>query len=164
MTDDAPWGVIDIGTHSVLLLVARPERDGTLTVLSERAEITRLGEGLDGSPLLGADAVDRTLRVMKAYQDECVSLGVHRIVAIGTSAMRRAANAEDLQNRAQDLLGIRIRIIDGIEEAARRAIREGWTAEEAGDRHSIPAELGEWTLFNPSYFRRAIEAWMRELS
>jgi glyoxylase-like metal-dependent hydrolase (beta-lactamase superfamily II) len=54
-------------------------------------------------------------------------------------------------------------VIDGIEETARRAMRGGWTAEEAGARHTIPAELGAWTLFNPSYFQRAIEAWMKEL-
>jgi len=53
-------------------------------------------------------------------------------------------------------------VIDGIEETARSAAREGWTAEEAGNRHRIPESLGEWTLFNPSYFQRAVEAWMRE--
>lgn len=55
-----------------------------------------------------------------------------------------------------------IDVLNGIEETARRAIREGWTAEEAGARHQIPGELGEWTLFNPIYFQRAIEAWMQE--
>jgi len=53
-------------------------------------------------------------------------------------------------------------VIDGVEETARRARREGWTAEEAAARHTIPGDLGEWTLFNPSYFQRAVEAWMRE--
>jgi glyoxylase-like metal-dependent hydrolase (beta-lactamase superfamily II) len=53
-------------------------------------------------------------------------------------------------------------VIDGVEETARLARSEGWTAEEAAARHSIPGDLGEWTLFNPSYFQRAVEAWMRE--
>jgi hypothetical protein len=56
-----------------------------------------------------------------------------------------------------------VAVIDGIEETARWAIREGWTAQEAGERHTIPRDLGEWTLFNPSYFQRAIEAWLKEL-
>ncbi len=55
-----------------------------------------------------------------------------------------------------------LQIIDGLEETARTARREGWTAEEAGERHTIPEELGEWTLFNPSYYQRAVEAWMKE--
>jgi glyoxylase-like metal-dependent hydrolase (beta-lactamase superfamily II) len=55
-----------------------------------------------------------------------------------------------------------VSVIDGLEETARMARREGWTAEEAGNRHRIPESLGEWTLFNPSYFQRAVEAWMKE--
>jgi len=53
-------------------------------------------------------------------------------------------------------------VIDGLEATARQARREGWNAEEAGNRHQIPTDLGEWTLFNPNYFQRAVEAWMRE--
>jgi glyoxylase-like metal-dependent hydrolase (beta-lactamase superfamily II) len=53
-------------------------------------------------------------------------------------------------------------VIDGLEETARQARREGWTSAEAGSRHRIPADLGDWTLFNPSYFQRAVEAWMKE--
>ncbi len=53
-------------------------------------------------------------------------------------------------------------VIDGVEETARQARREGWTAAEAAARHRIADNLGEWTLFNPSYFQRAVEAWMTE--
>ncbi len=55
-----------------------------------------------------------------------------------------------------------VEVIDGLETTARTARREGWTSEEAGARHSIPEHLGEWTLFNPNYFQRAVEAWMKE--
>jgi glyoxylase-like metal-dependent hydrolase (beta-lactamase superfamily II) len=55
-----------------------------------------------------------------------------------------------------------LQVIDGLEETARRARDQGWTAEEAGNRHRIPDSLGEWTLFNPTYFQRAVEAWMME--
>jgi glyoxylase-like metal-dependent hydrolase (beta-lactamase superfamily II) len=53
-------------------------------------------------------------------------------------------------------------VLDGLEATARAARREGWTSEEAGSRHRIPEDLGEWTLFNPNYFQRAVEAWMKE--
>ena len=53
-------------------------------------------------------------------------------------------------------------VIDGLEETARSARRAGWTAEEAGERHQVPENLGDWTLFNPAYFQRAVEAWMKE--
>jgi len=55
-----------------------------------------------------------------------------------------------------------VEVLEGIHETAQRARREGWTAQEAGERHRISPNLGEWTLFNPSYFQRAVEAWMME--
>ncbi|MDE2655214.1 MAG: MBL fold metallo-hydrolase [Gemmatimonadota bacterium] len=54
-------------------------------------------------------------------------------------------------------------VIDSVEEAARDAMEDGRTAQEAAEDYEVPEELGEWTLFNPAYYQRAIEAWMREL-
>ena len=65
------------------------------------------------------------------------------------------ADAADLE-RYQALL-------EDVEAAARRAVERGIDAEAAGAAYSIPAALGEWTLFNPGYFGRAIGAWMKEL-
>ena len=56
-----------------------------------------------------------------------------------------------------------VELLDDVEAAARRAVEAGRTAEEAGAAYSIPSSLGEWTLFNPGYFARAIGAWMTEL-
>ena len=55
-------------------------------------------------------------------------------------------------------------VIDSVEEAARRAMEDGRTAQAAAEDYEVPEELGEWTLFNPAYYQRAIEAWMRELA
>ncbi len=54
-------------------------------------------------------------------------------------------------------------VIDSVEEAARNAIASGLTAQEAAEAYEVPLELGEWSLFNPAYYQRAMEAWMREL-
>ncbi|MGD8319746.1 MAG: hypothetical protein PVJ02_04815, partial [Gemmatimonadota bacterium] len=56
-----------------------------------------------------------------------------------------------------------ITLLDDVEAAARRAREEGRSAEEAGSDYRVPSTLGEWTLFNPRYFERAIGAWMKEL-
>ncbi len=62
-----------------------------------------------------------------------------------------------------DDMGRYVAVIDSVEEAAHRALLEGWSAEEAGERFRIPMELGEWTLFSPRYFEQAIGAWLQEL-
>lgn len=56
-----------------------------------------------------------------------------------------------------------IALLDSVEEAARRALERGITAAAAGSEYRIPPPLGEWVLFNPRYYERAIGAWMREL-
>lgn len=50
-----------------------------------------------------------------------------------------------------------------VEAAARRAIQEGMTAEEAGKVYRLPEGMRSWTPFGDTYFARAIGAWMNEL-
>ena len=54
-------------------------------------------------------------------------------------------------------------LLDEIEATARRAIVEGRTAKEAATGYTLPASLGDWTLFNPGYFETAFGAWYEEL-
>ncbi len=108
---------IDIGTSSVLLLVAE-RRDGALVPVAERATITRLGQGVDASRALAPEAVDRTLACLSRYAEEIRALGAERVDAVGTSAMRDAAGGEAFVARARELLGVAPRVISGAEEAA----------------------------------------------
>lgn len=108
---------IDIGTNSVLLLVAE-RRGDELCPLIERATITRLGQGVDATRTLAPEAVERTLTCLARYGDELRALGAERIDVVGTSAMRDAAGGEAFVARARELLGVAPRVISGEEEAA----------------------------------------------
>ena len=57
---------IDIGTNSVLLTVAERAGDGSVRVLADRAEITRLGEGVDHQRRLQPAAMQRTAAAVAA--------------------------------------------------------------------------------------------------
>lgn len=54
-------------------------------------------------------------------------------------------------------------LIDSVEDAAREAFRRGANAEDAARSYRPPGALGEWTLFSPTYYQRAIQAWLDEL-
>jgi glyoxylase-like metal-dependent hydrolase (beta-lactamase superfamily II) len=56
-----------------------------------------------------------------------------------------------------------LRVLNAVQEAARQAVLTGQTAAEAAARFTLPAELGEWTLFSPGYYETAINAWLKEL-
>lgn len=56
-----------------------------------------------------------------------------------------------------------VAVLDYVEASARRAFESGIPSSEAAGEFSLPARLGEWFLFNPGYFERALAAWEREL-
>src|SRR6187399_3000475 len=107
---------IDIGTNSVLLLVADSE-GGALRPVLERATVTRLGEGVDRNRRLLDAACERTLTCLAEYAGVMRELGVTRLDAVGTSAMRDAQGGQEFVARAAAILGVAPRVIDGNEEA-----------------------------------------------
>lgn len=109
---------IDIGTNTILLLIAELKGDGTFSVLDDRAEITRLGERVDHTRLISAAAEARSIAALRAYLDRCRNLGVSEIVAVGTSALRDARNAAAFRDRLRRELGLEVRVLSAEEEAA----------------------------------------------
>ncbi|HTQ47067.1 MAG TPA: Ppx/GppA phosphatase family protein [Polyangiaceae bacterium] len=111
---------IDIGTNTVLLLVA--EESGTagakrLRPVLERATITRLGQGVDASGALAADAIERTRVCLEGYAGEISGAGVERVAIVGTSAMRDARGGAELQSSIAAMFGVEARVLTGDEEA-----------------------------------------------
>lgn len=107
---------IDIGTNTVLLLVAERQGDALLPIL-ERATVTRLGEGVDRTRRLHDAACERTLTCLTQYAAALRQLGVAALDAVGTSALRDAEGGKKFVAQAEAALGVAPRVIDGHEEA-----------------------------------------------
>jgi exopolyphosphatase/guanosine-5'-triphosphate,3'-diphosphate pyrophosphatase len=108
---------IDIGTNTVLLLVADRRSDGTLVAVEQRATITRLGEGVDVARRFAAAALARTTACLDDYAHVIRTMGVDRIAVVGTSAMRDAAGGEGLLAHIEASFGVPARVVSGGEEA-----------------------------------------------
>ncbi len=106
---------IDLGSNSLKLLVADP--GPPLVVVHERADITRIGEGLDKNGFLLDVAQDRTLAMLRTYVDLARSLGAQKIRCVGTAGLRGAANAPEFLAKVKDQIGLEIEIIHGLREA-----------------------------------------------
>ncbi len=108
---------IDIGTNSVLLLVAERDAAGRFTAIAERSEITRLGKGVDKTRALSPEAMDTTVEVVARFAAEARALNVTGIAVSATSAARDATNGhvflEAVARRAQ----VTVEILSGDEEA-----------------------------------------------
>jgi exopolyphosphatase/guanosine-5'-triphosphate,3'-diphosphate pyrophosphatase len=107
---------IDIGTNTVLLLVAE-KRDGKLVAVEEHATITRLGQGVDKTRSLAPEAVERTNACLDRYAEVVTRLGVVRTDVVGTSAMRDAGGGEAVRAHVKARFGVDARTISGDEEA-----------------------------------------------
>ncbi|HVW24036.1 MAG TPA: Ppx/GppA phosphatase family protein [Polyangiaceae bacterium] len=111
-----PVAAIDVGTNTVLLLVATGEPSSP-TARLERATITRLGEAVDRTGRLASAAMDRTIACLESYARTIAEERVEAVDVVCTSAARDAANGAEFIARAEAVLGTRPRIIGGDEEA-----------------------------------------------
>jgi exopolyphosphatase/guanosine-5'-triphosphate,3'-diphosphate pyrophosphatase len=107
---------IDIGTNTILLLIAEVNKE-ILKPLLEKETIVRLGEGVQQNGILLEGAMERGIQTLTQYLKECQEMGVQRIFVAGTSALREAKNARDFLKRIEQKLNLAIEIISGEEEA-----------------------------------------------
>lgn len=108
---------IDIGTNTVLLLVAE-RRDGQLVAVEEHATITRLGQDVDKTRTLAPEAVERTNACLDRYAEIVKRLDVTKVDVVGTSAMRDAGGGDAVRRHVEERFGVEARTISGDEEAA----------------------------------------------
>ncbi len=111
------FAFIDIGTNTLLCLIAELRDEGRFRVLNDLAEITRLGQGVDQNQRIGGENERRSRDVLKQYLAACRDFGVEEITAVGTSALRDAVNSAEVRERWRAELGLNVRVISGHEEA-----------------------------------------------
>ncbi len=112
----ARWATIDVGTNTVLLLVAE-RRGAALVPVLERADITRLGRGVDATGRLDPAAIRETVAVLAGYARAARDLGAPIVACVATSAARDAANGAEFFEAARAAAGIVPEVIAGEEEA-----------------------------------------------
>ncbi len=107
---------VDTGTNSTRLLVADVEGDRA-DALVRRATVTRLGEGVDATRRLAPAAAARVHAVLAGYAAEIEALGAVRTLAVGTSALRDAADGQQFLRDLETRYGWETRLLSGAEEA-----------------------------------------------
>jgi exopolyphosphatase / guanosine-5'-triphosphate,3'-diphosphate pyrophosphatase len=121
------YAVIDVGTNSVKFNISERREDGTWKTVVDRAEVTRLGEGLEKTGEISSDAMARTVSAIAAMAAEAQNNGVAAIAAVGTMGMRTARNSQQFIAAVQQRCGVRIEVVSGEEEGrlAYLAVKSG---------------------------------------
>jgi exopolyphosphatase / guanosine-5'-triphosphate,3'-diphosphate pyrophosphatase len=111
------YAVIDIGTNSVKFHIGEQHTDGSWVRVVDRAEVTRLGEGLDENGELQPEPVERTVRAVEAMSSQAEEEGTLGIVAVGTAALRIATNSAVITDSIRERVGLPVQVVAGEEES-----------------------------------------------
>jgi exopolyphosphatase/guanosine-5'-triphosphate,3'-diphosphate pyrophosphatase len=111
------FAVVDVGTNSVKFVIGERSKDGEWGTVVERAEVTRLGEGLDRAGELSEEPIARTIDAVADMAREAAREEVVATVVVGTAGLRIAKNSETFVEELRERTGIEVEIISGDEEA-----------------------------------------------
>ncbi len=112
---------LDIGSNTVRMLIGSCAAGRLHPSIYER-RITRLGGGFSPAEGLSPEAAARTIKALKDFSLILKNNQAQCIRAVGTAALRRAANRQQFIKQVYEQTGISIEVIDGEEEARLTAL------------------------------------------
>lgn len=128
---DAPYAVIDLGTNTFHLLIARVDASGTIHPVIRKRFYVRLARNTIQK--ISSAAIHSGLAACRFFKS---MLDKHKpvvISVIGTEALRKAENGLSILHEIEHILDTKVEVITGPEEAALIA---------KGARHLIKKPLG----------------------
>ncbi|HET7505915.1 MAG TPA: Ppx/GppA phosphatase family protein [Kofleriaceae bacterium] len=109
-------GAIDAGSNAIRMVVAELGPGELLRIEAERVPV-RLGHGAFTRGDLDNEVIDQAVAAFVHFRERFDHHGVSIYRAVGTSAVRNAANRDVLLHRLYHEAGIELEVIDGDEEA-----------------------------------------------
>jgi exopolyphosphatase/guanosine-5'-triphosphate,3'-diphosphate pyrophosphatase len=108
--------IIDIGTNTFKLMIARVQDGGFLVIDKEKIPV-KLGEGGINNNVIAHNPFQRGLKAMKTHKETIDRFEVDKTLAFATSAIRSAENGKDFVKKVKAETGIEIEVISGNREA-----------------------------------------------
>jgi exopolyphosphatase/guanosine-5'-triphosphate,3'-diphosphate pyrophosphatase len=136
---------IDIGSNSIRQIVADVSPDGAIQVVDEMKAAPRLAAGLAAAGSLSDTSMRAALEALDRMATLARQLGAERIDAVATSAVRDAANAGEFLAQIQRASGLRVRVLDGDEEA-RLSFRSAVAHFDLGVGRTVVVDIGGGSL------------------
>ncbi len=148
-----PGAAIDLGSTSVHLLIARPERAG-LVVLDDESTFLGLGAAVDGPGALGPAGRATLVSTVGAYVDLARGAGVDKPIVMGTEPLRRLADSTRIVAEVSARTAVPLAVLAHEEEAlltlvgltAGRAVRGDLLVVDIGGGSSELVEIGPGRL------------------
>ncbi|MDY0110239.1 MAG: hypothetical protein RBT60_09920 [Candidatus Krumholzibacteria bacterium] len=111
------YAVIDVGSHSIKLSVARRDPAAGWQVEFENVVVTGLGVGNPRENGLDPAACERTVAALQIFAEKIRAFGVADYKTVATMVLRRARDAERFVASVREQTGLKLGIISGEDEA-----------------------------------------------
>ncbi|HEY4129985.1 MAG TPA: Ppx/GppA phosphatase family protein [Gemmatimonadaceae bacterium] len=136
---------IDIGSNSIRQIVADVSTEGAIQVVDEMKAAPRLATGLTQTGELSATSIHAAVEAIERMATLARQLGAERVDAVATSAVRDASNAGVFLSEVHRATGLRVRVLDGDEEA-RLSFRSAVAHFDMGVGRTIVVDIGGGSL------------------
>ncbi|GAF04912.1 Ppx/GppA phosphatase family protein [Saccharicrinis fermentans] len=109
--------IIDLGTNTFNLLIARVDKNNSYTILSETKYPAKIGKGGIQKRTITPEAFERGLKALQTHLDTIAQYEVDAIHCFATSAIRSAENGGDFVSKVKEKFNLDIQVIQGSQEA-----------------------------------------------
>ena len=136
---------IDIGSNSIRQIVADVSAEGAIQVVDEMKAAPRLAAGLATTGALADTSIHAALEAIERMATLARQLGAERVDAVATSAVREATNASAFLAEIAKVTGLKVRVLDG-EEEARLSFRSAVAHFDMGVGRTVVVDIGGGSL------------------
>jgi exopolyphosphatase/guanosine-5'-triphosphate,3'-diphosphate pyrophosphatase len=133
------YAAIDLGSNSFHMLVVR-ETAGSIQIISRVKRKVRLAAGLDKDNILSEQAMERGWQCLRLFSEHLQDIPNSQIRVVATATLRLAKNADAFIEKASQILGNPVKIIQGEEEA--RLIYQGVAHTTGGPEQRLVVDIG----------------------
>lgn len=133
------YAAIDLGSNSFHMLVVR-ETAGSIQVISRVKRKVRLAAGLDKNNHLSEQAMERGWQCLRLFSEHLQDIPTTQIRVVATATLRLAKNADIFIEKASNILGNPVKVIQGEEEA--RLIYQGVAHTTGGPDQRLVVDIG----------------------
>lgn len=120
IVDGQILAAIDLGTNSLhMVVVSIDPHLPAFTIIAREKDPVRLGDRDLATGNLKPEVIERAIATLSRFQEIAKTHNAHTTIAVATSAVREAPNGKDFLQQVDDLLGLKVDLISGQEEARR---------------------------------------------
>ena len=109
---------IDIGTNTVLLLIAKVDtKSRKLTTLSNEYRMPRIGKEINQTGKISEDKIKLLFNVLIEYDEIIKKFNCDKVIVTGTNALRIAKNNKEISKQINKIFNHELEVIPGEMEA-----------------------------------------------